>query len=100
MLRLAIAGLGKMGLSHHSIINAHPDVDLVAVCDTSSFLLGVLKKYTGVVTYSNFEKMLDEVPMDAILIATPSSQHARMVRAAVAKGIHVFCEKPFCLTEE
>src|SRR6185437_176897 len=33
MLRAAIVGLGKMGLSHHSILNAHPEVPLKAVCD-------------------------------------------------------------------
>jgi predicted dehydrogenase len=37
------------------------------------------------------------VPLDAIIIATPSSMHAKMVNAALAKGLHVFCEKPFCL---
>jgi predicted dehydrogenase len=41
--------------------------------------------------------MLAEVELDAIIIATPSSMHATMVNAALAKGLHVFCEKPFCL---
>lgn len=35
MIKGAIIGLGKMGISHASIVGAHPDVDLVAVCDTS-----------------------------------------------------------------
>ena len=35
MIRVALMGLGKMGLSHCAIINTHPDVELVAVCDTS-----------------------------------------------------------------
>jgi predicted dehydrogenase len=99
MLRGAVVGLGKMGLSHQAILNAHPDVDLVAICDSSAYLLGVLGKYTGIETYNNFEKMLDEVRPDFVLVATPSSLHARMVRAAIERGVHVFCEKPFCLTE-
>ena len=100
MLRGAVVGLGKMGLSHHSILNAHPDVDVVAICDSSGYLLSVLGKYTGVATYSNYEKMLDDVRPDFVLVATPSSLHAAMVRAAIARGIHVFCEKPFCLSEQ
>ena len=36
MVRAGIIGLGKMGISHCAILGAHPDVDLVAVCDTSS----------------------------------------------------------------
>lgn len=35
----SISGLGKMGLSHAAIVGAHPSVDLVAVCDTSSLIL-------------------------------------------------------------
>jgi predicted dehydrogenase len=38
------------------------------------------------------------VELDAVLIATPPKVHAGMVRAALDKGLHVFCEKPFCLT--
>jgi predicted dehydrogenase len=99
MLKGAIVGLGKMGLSHQAILNAHPDVDLVAICDSSTYLLGILGKYTGVATYSDYEKMLDEARPDFVLVATPSSLHAAMVRAALTRDIHVFCEKPFCLSE-
>jgi predicted dehydrogenase len=41
--------------------------------------------------------MLREQPMDAVIIATPPHLHTTMVRAALGKGLHVFCEKPFCL---
>jgi predicted dehydrogenase len=41
--------------------------------------------------------MLGDVDLDALIIATPSSTHAKMVRAALNEGLHVFCEKPFCL---
>lgn len=99
MVRMAVVGLGKMGLSHQAMLNAHPDVELTAVCDSSTYLLGVLRKYTGVKTFSSMEKMLDEVGLDAVLVATPSSLHAPMVRSAIAHGLHVFCEKPFCLDD-
>ena len=41
--------------------------------------------------------MLAEVELDAVVIATPSRTHAAMVRAALERGLHVFCEKPFSL---
>jgi predicted dehydrogenase len=97
MIRLALIGLGKMGLSHHAMINAHPHVSVDAVCDGTGYLLDVLNKYTGVRTFSDYRKMFDEVPFDAVIIATPSSLHAEMVRTALERGIHVFCEKPFSL---
>lgn len=97
MIKLAVVGLGKMGLSHFAMINAHPHVDVAAVCDSTGYVLDVLNKYTGVKTYTDFDAMLLEVDLDAVVIATPSSMHAKMVKAALEKGLHVFCEKPFCL---
>lgn len=97
MVRLAVVGLGKMGLSHLAMINAHPNVKVVAICDATGYVLDVLNKYTGVKPYGDFDAMLREAPLDAVIIATPSSMHARMVRMALDKGLHVFCEKPFCL---
>lgn len=96
-LKLAVVGLGKMGLSHHSMVNAHPDVDLVAICDSTKFVLDVLGKYTGTPTYDDYYRMIEQVELDAVFIATPSKTHAAMVRAALDRGIHVFCEKPFTL---
>ena len=99
-LKLAVVGLGKMGLSHHAMINAHPRVKVEAVCDSTGYVLDVLNKYTGVRTYTDFDEMLRAVELDAVIIATPSSMHSKMVKAALNKGLHVFCEKPFCLDTE
>jgi predicted dehydrogenase len=97
MIRAGLVGLGKMGLSHLSILNAHPDVEVVAVCDSSQYVLDVLTKYTGLKTYSDYRRMIDESALDCAVIATPSRFHAEMVRYALERGLHVFCEKPFCL---
>ncbi|HTP64311.1 MAG TPA: Gfo/Idh/MocA family oxidoreductase [Geobacteraceae bacterium] len=97
MVRVAVVGLGKMGISHFSMINAHPRVQVVAVCDATGYLLDVLGKYSGVRTYADYEKMLGDTELDAVVIATPSRLHARMVGSALERGLHVFCEKPFCL---
>jgi predicted dehydrogenase len=98
-VRVGIVGLGKMGLSHHALMHAHPDVEAVA-CDSSRFVLGVLQKNTGVTAFSDYEAMLAEGDLDAVVIATPSSAHAPMARAAFERGLHVFCEKPLTLDPE
>ena len=41
--------------------------------------------------------MLDQAGLDAVMIAVQSRLHAPMVRKALERGLHVFCEKPFCL---
>lgn len=100
MIRTAVLGLGKMGLSHLAIARAHPDIELVAGCDSSTYLTDVLTQYSGLKCYADFKKMLTEEKLDAILIATPSKIHASMVKTALDQGLHVFCEKPFVLDPE
>ncbi len=90
-------GLGKMGLSHHAIVNAHPGVVVVAACDTTTYLTDVLTKYTGLKCYSDLDQMLASEQLDAVVVSTPSKLHAGMVEKALQRGLHVFCEKPFVL---
>jgi predicted dehydrogenase len=97
MIRVGVVGLGKMGVSHLSLFNAHPDFEVAGICDSTGYLLSVLSKYTSLPTYSDMDVMLAKATLDAVVIATPSMLHGPMVQAAVDHGLHVFCEKPFCL---
>jgi scyllo-inositol 2-dehydrogenase (NADP+) len=97
MIRMAIVGLGKMGLSHLAILRAHPKIEVVAACDSTAYLTDVLTKYTGLKCYDSFDRMLDQERIEALVVATPSKLHGAMVEKALQKGIHVFCEKPFVL---
>lgn len=95
-VKIAVVGLGKMGLSHFALVNAHPRTETYA-CDATGFMVDVLSKNISAKIYKKYDEMLETQPLDAVVIATPSRLHAPMVRAALEKGIHVFCEKPFCL---
>ena len=97
MIRMGLVGLGKMGLSHLALARAHPLVQLVAACDANGYLTDVLTKHTGLKCHADFDRLLAEEKLDAVLIATPSSLHAGMVDKALQRGLHVFCEKPFVL---
>jgi predicted dehydrogenase len=97
VIRLGVVGLGKMGISHLSMINAHPDVSVEGVCDPSGYLLSIVGKYSGLRTFSDMDSMLRAISLDAVVISTPSSMHAPMVGSALDAGLHVFCEKPFVL---
>ena len=98
MLKAGIIGLGKMGISHAAIVGPHKDVDMVAVCDTSSLVLEAFKKFTKVKVYDDFKKMIDSETLDFVVVATPTKFHYPMVKYALERGIHTFCEKPFSLT--
>lgn len=98
-VRVAVVGLGKMGLSHFAMVNAHPDTQTVG-CDGAGFIAEVLTRNISAPIHRDYDRMLAEAPLDAVVIATPSRSHASMVRAALERGLHVFCEKPFCLDWE
>jgi predicted dehydrogenase len=97
MLKVALIGAGKMGISHLSILGAHPDVEIVGVCDTSKIVSDVLEKYSGFSCYTDYLKMVDATKPDAVFVAVPTKFHYKMVKDLLDKNIHVFSEKPFCL---
>lgn len=97
MIRTGIIGLGKMGISHCAIMGAHPDVNLVAVCDASSLLIDAFKKYSRFQCFSDYKEMIDTMNLAALVIASPTKLHNEMVGYALNNNIHVFCEKPFSL---
>jgi predicted dehydrogenase len=97
MLKAAIIGLGKMGISHAAIVGANPSVKLQAVCDSSSLVLNAFKKYSNANVYSDYRKMFEKENLDFVVIATPTKLHYQMVKAALNNRIHTFCEKPFSL---
>lgn len=96
-LRGGIIGLGKMGLSHAAIVGPHPDAELAAVCDTSSLILDAFRKFTSVSCYTDYKRMIDDEKLDFVIVATPTRFHYPIVKYALEKGIHTFCEKPFSL---
>lgn len=100
MLRVALIGAGKMGISHLSILGAHPDVKVVGVCDTSKIVSEVLEKYSGFECFTDYIKMVEKVKPDAVFVAVPTKFHYKMVKDLLNKDIHVFSEKPFCLNPQ
>lgn len=96
-IRLAVIGLGKMGLSHLSIANALDDFEVVAVCDNSKLVTDVLGKVTGLNGFNDYDEVLKLKELDAVIIATPTIAHEPMIRRALDRGLHVFAEKPLTL---
>jgi predicted dehydrogenase len=98
MVRTGLIGLGKMGLSHCSILGALADVELAGICDTSKIHLFVFEKYAPFPVYSDYKRMLSEARLDCLFIATPTRFHADMAHYAMDRGVSLFVEKPLCLT--
>jgi predicted dehydrogenase len=97
MVKAALIGVGKMGLSHYAIMSAHPEVEIVAICDSATYLTSALKKYMQVKVYKDHKKLFKECELDAVVISTPNSTHFEIAQMALNKGASVFLEKPLCL---
>jgi len=95
-VRIGIIGFGRMGITHYSIINTHPDVEMTAIADTSSMMLNMIKKYLPTVKmFEDYKDLLKSGLVDAVIVCTPSSMHYDVCKMACENGISVFCEKPF-----
>jgi predicted dehydrogenase len=97
MTKVGLVGVGKMGVSHLSILGAHPLVEIVGVCDTSKMTTQFLEEYTKFPCFQDYIKMVEKANPDAVFVAVPTKAHYTMVKELVSRGIHVFVEKPFCL---
>jgi len=96
-MRVAVIGIGKMGLLHAGILNALEGVELCAMSDTSKYLLGMIKNLKPIPVYDDYVKMLDREKPDAAVIATPVKLHVPMMRECAKRGIHFLVEKPLSL---
>ncbi len=96
-IKVGIIGAGRMGITHYSIINSHPDIEVVAVAESSSVINSLLEKYLKVETYKDYRRLLEKSKPDALLVCTPPFLNDEILRAAASKGIHVFVEKPYTL---
>ena len=98
MLRAGFIGFGRMGITHFSILNTHPGVEIIAICDPSKSIRTILKKYLDLEIFSNYQEMIDKVSLDFVVISTPTDSHADIITYAIDNGLHAFSEKPFALT--
>ena len=85
-----------MGEQYTRIYSAHPLAEVVAVCNRSQARLDEIgDKYGIKKRYADYRDLLDDKSVDAVCIATPDYAHYEPVKAALAAGKHILCEKPF-----
>ena len=96
-INAAIVGLGRWGeLLVSSVDDSHTIKFTAAITRTPS----KVKEFCAVRNMSlssDLDDVLNDDTIDAIVIATPHSQHFNQIMAAAAAGKHVYCEKPWTL---
>jgi len=129
-VRYGLIGAGQMACGHLGCIRAIPDIELVAVADTSEKSLnvfrhclkdpqilkspgkGLMERYREVEAMppppvdgevkllSDYRELLEMDEVDAVLIATPDWTHVDIVADALAADKHVLSEKPGATSHE
>ncbi len=96
MIRVLVAGLGNMGLSHALAYHNNPEFEIVGLVNRSDVALpGELVNYPF---YTEFFAALTKTKPDLAAICTYSDSHAEYAIAAMQAGAHVFVEKPLATT--
>lgn len=95
-IRLGVIGYGVQGHFDLNTALKVPGVELAGICDLYTGRIENAKEKYGkeLFTTRNYQELLDRKDIDAVIIATHDVWHARMTLDALAKGKHVYCEKP------
>jgi len=103
-LQIAAAGLGRMGHRHAlNFLNRTPRADLVAAFTPDPKEQAWGREHLepfGVTLYSDYDKMIAQEGLDAVVIGTATSVHAEEAIKAMQKNLHVLCEKPLSTSIE
>ena len=100
-LRVGVIGAGTISqVEHIPNLAALGDLfELVGVADPSATSRQFVTATWGVPGFETPDVLLDK-KLDAIIIAAPDPLHYELVMSALARGLHVFCEKPLCYSPE
>ena len=79
MLRFALIGTSRIAQKHAEAIRLLEDAELAAVCDLNPARAESLAAKYCARSYIDYHRMLGEEPIDVIIVATPSGDHARTV---------------------
>jgi predicted dehydrogenase len=100
MLRVAIYGLGRWGNRLLESVRESDKVRVTTAISRDPARHAELAARTGIKIVSSYARVLKDPDIDAVILATPHSQHCKQVEQAAAAGKHVFVEKPFTLTRK
>ena len=100
MLRAAVYGLGRWGNRLLESVATSDKIRVTTGISRDPSRHGELAARAGIAIVSSYAKVLKDPAIDAVILATPHSQHCSQVVQAAAAGKHVFVEKPFTLTRK
>jgi predicted dehydrogenase len=96
LLRIGVLGAGPIAQSaHFDACRKARNAELYAICDLAEDLVAKMAAtHEPIVTYFDYDAMLADPQVEAVIIATADQFHVPLARKALAAGKHVLVEKP------
>jgi len=101
MLKIAIAGCGKIANAHASLIRRLEGCEIVGVCNPEPLKAQQFcKRYAIQRLFTEVAELLQQTRPDVVHITTPPESHFEIARLCLEQGCHVYVEKPFTVRAE
>jgi myo-inositol 2-dehydrogenase/D-chiro-inositol 1-dehydrogenase len=101
-VRLGVIGAGRIGRVHaENVAFRIPEADLLVVADPDASAAQACAEACRAGGWTtNYHQVLEDPGVQAVVIASPTDTHARIIEEAAREGKDIFCEKPIDLSLE
>jgi scyllo-inositol 2-dehydrogenase (NAD+) len=99
-LNIGLVGAGRMGIAYARYLASRvPGATLYAVSDVRADVAESVRAQSGAAkAYPDFNDLVSDPAVDAVVVMTPTKLHQEVVVAAARAGKAMFCEKPLSLS--
>ena len=96
-IRVGVIGAGGIAQIEHvpNLLRLKDHFEVLGVYDPSATARGFMLERYGLAGFDKLEALFN-LPLEAVVIASPDALHKEQVLASLKHGLHVFCEKPLC----
>lgn len=93
--RIAIVGLGKIGLFHLSILKNFKEVEIVGLMDKETSVQKIVRGMgINVPFFDSVDTLVKEEKLDGIFACVPPAYNRSIAKTCITNGISLFLEKP------
>jgi hypothetical protein len=94
---LSIGVVGTIGEADRKIVSEHPRAEIVGLCDVDANALAkAAEEHPDAFTCADYREAFDKHgdKFDAVIVATPDHSHCAIMTLALARGKHLYGQKP------
>jgi predicted dehydrogenase len=98
MIKAGVVGLGWWGQLLARSVNDSKKINITSGFTRTPSNASDFITETGIKLYKEYEQLLNDKSIDAIILATPHSMHVEQIKLAAEHKKHIYVEKPIALT--